>query len=601
MFGRGYEPPVAGRPSQADRLGAIARSAGMAVCGNNCMGYISVVAGLKVSGNPPPIADRIGHAALVSHSGSTWSGLVGNQRDLHFNYAISAGQEIATGLADYIRFLLEQPETRVIACVMETVREPERFLDAVELADERGVPIVALKLGRSEIGKTFALAHSGALSGSNAAYEAVFERHNVIAVQSLAELTDTVELLASPRRPPARGLGIVNDSGGERELIVDVASDVGCPIAELSDGTSRRLAAVLDPGMAPVNPVDSYGDGRTLIGECLEVVAEDPGVGVVALATNLVHGRPYCALAGAVIERIAAGTEKPTLLFGNLHSAISRPEATRLRSLGVPVLMGTESALAAIRHFFDWHFREKLPQPESSVAAGVAERWRERLSAARGKPLDSAASLRLFADFGGAVVTTRPARSESEALGVAASLGFPVVLKTAAAEVLHKSDQGGVVLGIADAESLGGAYRRMADRFGPEVLLQPQLGAGVEILLGMNNDEQFGPMVTFGLGGIFTEILGDVVTVKPPVAAATALRCLERLEGYPLLRGVRGRPPVDLAALALAIERFSLLCVAVGPALAEMDINPLIATGNGAVAVDALAIPKPVSPGGSER
>jgi len=141
----------------------------------------------------------------------------------------------------------------------------------------------------------------------------------------------------------------------------------------------------------------------------------------------------------------------------------------------------------------------------------------------------------------------------------------------------------------------------MADRFGPEVLLQPQLGAGVEILLGMTNDEQFGPVMTFGLGGVFTEILGDVVTVKPPIAAATARRCLERLKGYPLLRGARGRPPVDLAALALAIERFSLLCVAAGPALAEMDINPLIATGDGAVAVDALAIPKPVSPGGSER
>ena len=182
IFGRAYEAPGRAGPSRAERLAAVAREAGMAVCGNNCMGFFNSIDGIKMSGNPPPLAEASGEVGLISHSGSTWSGLVGNQRDLVFNYAISAGQEIATTMADYLEFLLDQPETRAIGCLLETVRAPELFIAAIERADQLGVPIVALKLGRSERGRRFAIAHSGALAGSDAAYGAVFERHNVIRV-----------------------------------------------------------------------------------------------------------------------------------------------------------------------------------------------------------------------------------------------------------------------------------------------------------------------------------------------------------------------------------------------------------------------------------
>src|SRR5580658_685996 len=203
LFGRAYEPPGRGGPSRVERLSALARGAGMAICGNNCMGFFNFVDGIKMSANPPFMADTSGNVGLVSHSGSTWSGLIGNQRDLVFNYAISAGQEIATTMADYIEFLLAAPETRVIACLMETVRAPGRFLAAIEQADRQGIPVVVLKLGRTERGRHFALAHSGALAGSDAAYGAIFERHNVIRVTTPDELLDTVELFRFPRRPGA--------------------------------------------------------------------------------------------------------------------------------------------------------------------------------------------------------------------------------------------------------------------------------------------------------------------------------------------------------------------------------------------------------------
>lgn len=590
LFGRGYEPAAPGRPSRSERLGAIARAAGMAVCGNNCMGFVNVVDQLKVTANPPPVPKTVGHIGLVSHSGSTWSGLVGNLRDMHFNYAISAGQEIATGLADYFAFLLAQLETRVIACVMETVRQPERFLAVIEAADRQGVPVVVLKLGRSERGRALALAHSGALTGSDAVYRAVFERHNVIAVTSPDALSDTVELLACGRRPTAAGVGIVTDSGGERELIVDTAAETGCPITTLSAETAARLVQVLDPGMTPENPVDSYGDGRTLLEDCLSVIADDPGVGVVALATNLVHGRAYLHAAGAAIERMAAATEKPALVFGNLHASVSREEATRLRGLGIPVLMGTPTALTAIRNFIAWHHRARPAEAPAAPATAVAH-WTPILAAATA-PLDATSSLRLFGDFGGPVVQTAIVGSAAEARAAAARLGYPVVLKAAAAELLHKTDAGGVVLGLADDTALEAAYARLAEKFGASLALQKQAVGGVEMLLGMVNDAQFGPMMTVGLGGVFTEILEDVVTVQPPIAAATALALLSRLKGFALLRGARGRPAVDLPALAAAIEHFSLLCATVGRQLSAMDVNPLIATAQGCVAVDALAIPK---------
>ncbi|HMK68176.1 MAG TPA: CoA-binding protein, partial [Stellaceae bacterium] len=344
IFGRAYEPRNGPGPSRVERLAAIAREAGMAVCGNNCMGFFNSIDGIKMSGNPPPLPDAKGTVGLVSHSGSTWSGLIGNQRDLTFNYAVSAGQEIATTMAEYIEFLLLQPETRAIGCLLETVRAPDRFIAAIEKADRLGIPVVALKLGRSERGRHFALAHSGALAGSDAAYRAIFERHNVIGVQTPDELTDMLELLKSPRRPGSGGIGIVTDSGGERELIVDLASDIGADLAELGPATRERLLGILDPGMEPQNPVDSYGDGRMLMEDCLRAVAEDPGVAVVALATNLVHGRPYARLSSTAIEHVFAATQKPALVFGNLHSSVSREEATRLRALGVPVLMGSETS-----------------------------------------------------------------------------------------------------------------------------------------------------------------------------------------------------------------------------------------------------------------
>lgn len=596
LFGRAYEPPASGGAARVERLASIARSAGMAICGNNCMGFFNSVDGIKMSGDPPPLPATSGTVGLISHSGSTWSGLIGNQRDLVFNYAISSGQEIATTMVDYIEFLLAAPETRVIACLMETVRNPERFLAAIEQADRQGIPVVALKLGRTEHGRRFALAHSGALAGSDAAYGAIFERHNVIRVTTPDELLDTLELLRSPRRPGAGGIGIVTDSGGERELIVDLAADIGASLAEITPATAARLTDILDPGMEPLNPVDSYGDGRMLLEECLGALADDPGVAVVALATNLVHGRPYARASSTAIERVAAATTKPALVFGNMHSSVSREEATRLRALGVPVLMGTATALTAMRHLIDWQQRRNEPRvaPPAFPAQPVLDAARAQVQEHASKdalPLPQA--LRLLELF--SIPTSPSALAADAAATVAAAerLGFPVVLKTAAPDILHKTDAGAVALGLRDGAAVAEAYARIAAACGKLVQVQAEAPAGTEVLLGMTNDAQFGPMVTIALGGVLTEILADTVTFQPPVSVAAARGYVERLRGYRLLRGYRGRPTADLDALARAIEQFSVLCATIGRLFAAIDLNPVIASPSGALAVDALFLPLP--------
>ena len=590
VYGRLYEPPGAKAPPRPQRVAAIAQAAGMAMCGGNCMGFINTHAGLTLSGNPPPIPDRPGRIAIVSHSGSTWSGLVGNQRNLDVTYAISAGQELAGTLADHIEFILDDDETRAIGLVLETIRDAEGFARAAARAEAKGVPIVALKLGRSEMGRRFALAHSGALAGSAEIYQAYFERLNIPICTTLDQMTDTLELLSCRRAPTHGGLGAATDSGAERQLVVDLAADLGCEIATLTSATEAKLAGILDPGMSTANPVDVFGDGKMVLQECLEAIAADESVGIVAAVTNLVPGRAYLASATDAVERASAGTKKPLLVLGNLHSTVSREAAARLRDRDIPVLMGTATGLHAIRAALTWHRKRAEAHPPAEAApARLAAEWHARLKAGQ---LDPVEGLAMFKAFGGPVAPDARAENEGEALAAAERLGFPLVLKTANPEVAHKTEAGGVVLGIGDAAALAQAYRRIALSCGPLMHLQKQAPDGVEIFLGIVGDPQLGPVMTLGLGGLFVEVFRDVVTAIPPVSAQTAHQLLRRLRAYPLLTGTRGRPPLDLDRLCEAVAAFSRLAAALGEDLGEFDVNPLICGSWGAMAVDALVVTK---------
>jgi acyl-CoA synthetase (NDP forming) len=590
IFGRCYEAEPATPPLHA-RLAAIAREAGMAVCGGNCMGLLNRVDDVHLCMTRLPETDTPGNVGLLSHSGSTWSGIGGNQRQLDISYGVSTGTEIAGTMADYIRFMVRQPETRAIGCVMETIREPEAFLAAVQEAESRGIAIVALKLGRTDKSRAFAFSHSGALTGSDAAYDAVFERHNVVRTRTLDEMLDTLELMTCDRAPTGDAVGVQTDSGGERQLIVDLAGDIGLKLAELTQTTKNRLSETLDPGLDADNPVDYWGEsGMEVLPKITRILADDDTVGVVTMATNMVPGRPILYGSTQAIEAAHAATGKPCLMLANLNSSVDPAEAARLRRIGIPVLLGTETGLRAIDHFIAWHGRRgRTPgAPPKPPPAETVALWRERLIAA---PLEPDAAMSMISDFGVPVPESATVDDCAAAVAAAGQIGYPVVLKTADPSIQHKSDLGGVVIGLDGPDAVASAYQEISEALGPQVLVQAQAPRGTEVLVGMVDDAQFGPVMTVGLGGVFVEVFGDAITFLPPIDPDHARGYLERLAGYAALTGARGRPAADLPALSEAIARLSVLAVTLGGLIAEMDVNPIVAHEDGAIAVDALIVP----------
>lgn len=589
LFGRahGEEPNGVAR---GDALAAIGRSAGMAICGANCMGFINLLDNLQITGLPFKGFASPSGVALVTHSGSTWSGLVGNQRQIGFDLAISAGQELVTNVSGYMDYILRETPTRVIACVLETIRDPEGFIRAADLANDRDVPIVVLKLGRSEAGKQFAVSHSGAISGSNAAYDAVFDRHGVIRVTTLNELLDTVELLAMKRRPTAHGVALGTDSGGERQLIVDISADVGLAFPPLGRDTVTRIDALLDPGMETSNPLDYWGDGANVIAPCLTAMADDPAVGMVVMATNIPPDRPFTQLCATAIREVHEATEKPVVLMGNVTTTMSPATAAELRRQGIPVLMGTESAIRAIKHCLDYAYRRRPLRDATAEPAGPPQGLSRKIAQSGHRTLTSAMGFEALAEYGIRSAPFQLVASREEAVQFGAAKGYPIVLKLDDPDIPHKSDIGGVRLGISDPDEAIAAFDALRARHPRSPILAQRQAKGVELILGMTTDADFGPIVTLGLGGVFTEIFKDAHTLIPPFDEEEALRALQSLKGFPLLTGARGRTPADLTALCATISAFSRFARALAPLLSEIEINPLMAGPDGAVAVDCLAV-----------
>jgi acetate---CoA ligase (ADP-forming) len=590
------EPPADG-PALPERLGAIARSAGMAMCGGNGMGFLNLDTGLRATGFATPDDMRGGPVTFISHSGSAFAAVAFNDRGLGFNLVVSSGQEIVSTMADYMEYALGLGSTRVLALLLETVRDPERFRVQLQRAAEADIPVVALTVGRTEGSKAMVTAHSGALAGEHGAYEAVFDTYGVHEVLTLDEMVDAMELFSSPRRVRggARGIASVHDSGGERALFVDMANDLGVPFASITEQTRAAIDDTLDPGLEATNPLDAWGtgiDADRIFRESFLVMHEDPDTAVLAFVVDLTRqGEPYDEGYLQVAKDVFEATTKPFCIVSNLGSAVASEEAAYLREAGIPVLEGTRSGLVALRALIAQRDAGDRPPLESPtpVAEDVRDRWRHRLS--EGTEVDELEGLRLLADYGIPVIPSREAGSVAVAVGAAKELGWPVAIKTAAPGVQHKSDVGGVALGLADADALRTAYEDIAARLGPRVVVAPMAPKGVEIALGIVRDPTFGPLVLVAAGGVLVELMKDRQLALPPLDEHRARSLIDRLRSRPLLDGLRGAPAADVASLAFAISRLSVLARDLGDLIAALDVNPMIVSPTGCVAVDALVIP----------
>jgi acetate---CoA ligase (ADP-forming) len=587
VFASGLEDPP-GDPPLTERLRSIAAEADMVVCGANCMGFADIEHGLRALAFEERADLEPGNVAWISHSGSAFSALLHAERGIRFNFAVSTGQELTTTMADYMLYALERESTRVISLFLETVRDPERFRLALETAAERDVPIVALKVGRTPISRRLVTAHSGALAGDDAAYEALFDAYGVARVGTLNEMADLVELLGTGRRATPGGLAAILDSGGERAHLVDAAADVEVPLARPSEATLRDVSARLEPGLPAVNPLDAWGtdnDPYNIFLDCSRHLADDPDTGAFAYVVDLHSDRAERGHAWAA-ERVWASTQKPFAVVCGITSAIQECAAARLRSSGVPVLEDVTSGLRAFLHLFERRDARRLPSlalPDP-VPRETVQRWREALAAGEG--LGEARALEMLADYGVPVARTAAATGLQGVLAAAGRLGYPVALKTVATS--HKTELGGVTLGNRDEVALAAAYREMSSRLGPAVTVQEMVEPGVEMALGVVHDLQFGPLVMVAAGGMLIETLGDRRLALPPLDEVRASRLIDQLHARPLLDGVRGAPPADVNALARVLSRLSLLARDLGDLIGALDVNPVIVGPRGCVAVDAL-------------
>jgi acyl-CoA synthetase (NDP forming) len=597
VFGSAHSPgdsPAA--PSLRERLATIATDAGMALCGGGCMGFVELSRGLRALGYLERPDLPAGPVALVSHSGSAFSALLRARRQVGWTSAVSSGQELVTTTADYVQHALDDDRTRVVALVLETVRRADLLRPALDRAAAQDVAVVLLAVGGTPAGAGLVTAHSGALAGPDATWEALTEAHGLLRVEDLDEMTDLLELLTTGRRARRGGHGIasVHDSGAERVLVADTAAREGVRFADLAGDTRTALSALLDPGLEVGNPLDVWGTGRStreLVTASLVAMAADPGVAAVALAVDLVEeydgddSYPLAALDAA------ASTDLPLAVLPNLGSAVDEQWAARLRAGGVPVLTGTRSGLRALGHLMTLAERSTgRPTGEEPPAVDSArrQRWLDRLGSG---PLSSVEAYALLRDYRVVSVEVLPATTADEVLAAADAVGWPVVLKTDQA-VAHKSELRGVHLGLADPAAVAAAYQDLADRLGPSVLVCSTAPDGVELSVGIADDPLLGPVVVVAAGGVLVELLADRAVALPPLPAVRAGRLLDRLRCRPLLDGHRGRPPADLGAVASAIGAMGVIATELGAGLRELDVNPLVCGPGGAVAADVLVVPR---------
>ncbi|KAA3448225.1 CoA-binding protein [Mesorhizobium sp. SARCC-RB16n] len=591
IFGSGYlENDI--NPPLTERISRLARDAGLEICGGNCMGFYNDAAKVWAAAFATEREALPGNITFISHAGSAYGALVHNDRRFRFNLAVSAGQELTTTAADYMDYALEQPETRVIGLFLEEVRNPQAFVAALEKAAAKAIPVVVLKVGRTEASAALAVSHSGAIAGNDAAYLALFDRHGVLQVDTLDELAATLLLFAQPRRPAKGGLAVIGDSGGEREMIVDLAEHYRLPFAQISPATASRLAARLEHGLEPVNPLDAWGTGHEYIerfADCFTALLDDPNTALGVFFNDLRDDYPVHEGFAEAALRAFARTGKPVAYATNYSRVHNAKASLALTRSGIPVLDGTSAALKAVRNMLAHRdFLGRTVDQPPHVA--TSRDWLPLLRG--GPPLSEADALTLLADYGIQTLPFQIVESADAAVEAARAIGFPAVLKTAEPGILHKTERMGVILRLPDESAVKASWTDLASRIGPRVLVTRMAPTGVELALGLTVDPQFGPLVMVAAGGVWIEVLRDAQYALAPFGPATAHELLSRLRIRPLLKGARGQAPADLNRLAETVARFSVLASDLAEVIAEVDVNPIIASPDGTFALDALVVPR---------
>lgn len=614
-----------GRAAQAG-LVAHAESLGLVLLGPNHLGFANFTDGVPVCAipglAPQQVIDGTAPVALLSHSGASCSAMVAcaAMANIQLSYLVTLGNEAMITAGHVLDFLVDDPGTRAVAVFMEAVREPEVFRRAARRAAAAGKAVVVLKVGASELSARTAAAHTGALVGDDRVISAVFADLGVIRVDTIEDMMITAGAAATLGRLDRPGIGIVSNSGGACDLVADQAEALGAVLPELSPATREALATVLPPYGTVHNPLDTTGAAvtdPTIFTRSVEIMSRDPSIGVVGVIHPLPwvdDGRPY--FGQKFVDAMGAGMQAaacPAVWINQIIQPVTDHTRDVLHRGQVPyVIPGLRQALAALRNVAWWSRVTAAQAAATRAVPGEAGTGPEEAAPVpdpsrhqrRSGTWSETDARRLLADFDLPVIPARLVTSADEAARAAADFGGPVSVKVVSAQILHKSDIGGVRLDVpalsaADAfRAVTSAGARVAGAVVDGALVSPMRRSGTELLAGVVRDPDWGPVLAVALGGVFVEVLHDSALAPLPVTPARVLELLASLRGAALLRGYRGRPAADQPALAAVIARIGDLALSLGDDLESLEVNPLWVAGSAIEALDAVVTWRSLPAGG---
>jgi acyl-CoA synthetase (NDP forming) len=590
------------------RLIELAHRTGVRVVGPNCVGLAntSSAAGLNFMPGYAGMGHRRGPIGIVSQSGALgYTVLQGMERGIGFSHYLAAGNSCDVDVCDFISYLAEDGDTRAIICLLEGVKDGDRFLRAARKARDAGKALIVYKTGNSETSSKAAMSHTGTMVGSVIAYKTAFEETGAIAIDDLEAVLETASFFAKTSAPTGgRGVGILSTSGGAAVICADKAGAHGVPLPALEAKTATALHEVVPDFGSVANPSDLTAEvlkTSETFGFCLDAFMNDSGYSALVMPMIFAHASSSGARAPTIVEA-AKRTDRPLAVVW-MNEWYQGPGSELLDAdPRVCMFRSADRCFATLRAWFDWHERRTHRQAQAARRSprSAEQAARGILSGvmSRGAALSETDSKRILACYGIAVPREIVARDPEQAASAAGRIGGPVAIKIVSPDILHKTEAGGVRLGLSTPENVREAARNIlasAAGYAPQaridgISVQQMAPSGVEIVLGVKNDLQFGPLIAAGLGGIMVELLGDTAVRLAPVDDQTARTMLASLKGHALLTGFRGKPGVDIDGLVDTICRLSELAHDLADVIDQIDVNPVIAGRASVIAADALII-----------
>ncbi|MCL6477173.1 MAG: acetate--CoA ligase family protein [Peptococcaceae bacterium] len=605
IFSSGFAEVSTEGLAEQRRITALAVKSGMRILGPNCLGIVNATNGVMASFafivDLPPVDPKV--LGFVTQSGAFGALIYAASlhRGVGFNYFISVGNEADLEFADFLQYLVRDPATKLAGGYLEGAKDGNKLRKVAEEALEKEKPLLIMKVGRSSAGSRAAASHTGSLVGSDRVYEAFFKQTGIIRVDDYTELIAFSPLFQTGKLPGGRNTAIIAASGGAGVTITDFCESLGLNVIPLREETRAKMDRVLPSFASSRNPVDltaALATNPELIPATLRAISEDPDIDIIIAYINF-HVPPEHPVIQEVID-ICKKTDKFVLISPFILPGTSMdPGTMKIKNAGIPVNSHTREAIKAVANLVRYsETLRKRKQDIYRVPPPAGQKPDLSGLLIPGETLSESSAKAVLQKYGIPVTREAPASSAGEAVEKAREIGYPVVLKIDSPDIPHKTEAGGLKLNLKNDGDVRTAFEEIVKNvrvYKPDaringVSVQEMLPEGTEVIVGVSRDPVFGPVIMFGLGGIFVEVLKDVSFRIAPLSPGDARDMIEEIKGCAVLKGVRGKPPADIDAVVDVILKVSALVTDYQDSIEELDINPLVVYPKGVKAADAMLV-----------